>query len=170
MMPPAQQAYAYNPLYAGQMGYAMPPGYPGYAGYNATHNQNSMEELVQGFANLKPMVGVPGSSYGPGAGIPPVFYRLNDGTLLHRPTAHQSRPTSFMPTTMQNAPSTPGHFAWNGMSQEHAEVPGLARRNSCSSNEEVGPQTPFFAGQLPDRKSTRLNSSHSGESRMPSSA
>ena len=27
-----------------------------------------------------------------------------------------------------------------------------------------------FAGGLQDRKSTRLNSSHSGESRMPSSA
>ena len=31
-------------------------------------------------------------------------------------------------------------------------------------------QKAFMSGKLKDRKSTRLNSSHSGESRMPSSA
>ena len=36
--------------------------------------------------------------------------------------------------------------------------------NICQYNEMVGQET------LQDRKSTRLNSSHSGESRMPSSA
>ena len=35
---------------------------------------------------------------------------------------------------------------------------------------EDPPNPPFPHNQLPDRKSTRLNSSHSGESRMPSSA
>ena len=36
--------------------------------------------------------------------------------------------------------------------------------------EVVGPYLNFFMNKEADRKSTRLNSSHSGESRMPSSA
>ena len=40
--------------------------------------------------------------------------------------------------------------------------------NLLSIFHERGSLTP--RGRIPDRKSTRLNSSHSGESRMPSSA
>ena len=36
--------------------------------------------------------------------------------------------------------------------------------------EAIHPDAVVLAAQGPDRKSTRLNSSHSGESRMPSSA
>ena len=39
-----------------------------------------------------------------------------------------------------------------------------AREDDEDDDDDVGPMP------MPDRKSTRLNSSHSGESRMPSSA
>ena len=39
-----------------------------------------------------------------------------------------------------------------------------------SNNERVIKNAAIFAGHIPDRKSTRLNSSHSQQSRMPSSA
>ena len=37
-------------------------------------------------------------------------------------------------------------------------------------NEYLSPRSPYTTLQIPDRKSTRLNSSHSSQSRMPSSA
>ena len=44
---------------------------------------------------------------------------------------------------------------------------GIPRRTSLRKN---GLQRPAKGGSTPDRKSTRLNSSHANESRMPSSA
>ena len=62
------------------------------------------------------------------------------------------------PTT-SGAPEAPGASAGDPAPGTHA--PGTT---------PPGPITPEDAGRAADRKSTRLNSSHSGESRMPSSA
>lgn len=152
MMAPGQASYSYNPLYAGQMGYAMPQSYPAYGQYKQGHG-HQMDDLTNAFAGMKPaMIGGHNAGYAPQAPLQaPVYYRLHDSTMLHRATAPQPyHGASYMmpPPGPYNVPSTPGHYGWNGVPQEHAEVPGLARRNSVSSNEEVGPQTPFFAGQL----------------------
>ena len=48
-------------------------------------------------------------------------------------------------------------------------APYLARQMSCLGSRTLGVKDTPFLGSV-DRKSTRLNSSHSGESRMPSSA
>ena len=46
----------------------------------------------------------------------------------------------------------------------------LARRMATESPAVIASRTILASIDLSDRKSTRLNSSHSGESRMPSSA
>ena len=47
---------------------------------------------------------------------------------------------------------------------------GLGRSPEGGHGMECNPEIPVAPGEEQDRKSTRLNSSHSGQSRMPSSA
>ena len=48
--------------------------------------------------------------------------------------------------------------------------PGGASAVLAATSPEITDMGWYFVGLVIDRKSTRLNSSHSGESRMPSSA
>ena len=65
----------------------------------------------------------------------------------------------------------PGEFVL-GATYEQVTLPDdiAARLEGKSSLGRLGLLTHSTAGFIEDRKSTRLNSSHSGESRMPSSA
>ena len=49
-------------------------------------------------------------------------------------------------------------------------VAALVLVTACNDNLDIQQAYPFSIETLPDRKSTRLNSSHVSESRMPSSA
>ena len=49
-------------------------------------------------------------------------------------------------------------------------VVALLLVGACSDNVDIQQSYPFSIETMPDRKSTRLNSSHSRASRMPSSA
>ena len=63
--------------------------------------------------------------------------------------------------------SLDGPFSWRG---NYQEVGFCIVRRECSKKELLEVVNDAFTGTFEDRKSTRLNSSHSRKSRMPSSA
>ena len=68
---------------------------------------------------------------------------------------------------------TPSHTEEDGVDYVPAKAPVLMGHHFSSiagAGPINGPIQAAVFGWVPDRKSTRLNSSHSGESRMPSSA
>ena len=69
---------------------------------------------------------------------------------------------------------------WNSLQKRATDVSAPQKRGVCTAVKTATPKKPNSAlrkiarvrlsNGIEDRKSTRLNSSHSGESRMPSSA
>ena len=97
--------------------------------------------------------------------------------FFHKATSHSSTPFSFCNYCNKKGHST---FTCNakkhGVNSSYKWVPKGTRVNEDPPKKETkGGQGPRTWKHIPrevrqDRKSTRLNSSHSGESRMPSSA
>lgn len=97
----------------------------------------------------------------------PLYYSLPDGSLVlssiggvpgnypqysayNLPSTQSSnfqQPaySSYSNSGASNMPNTPQGQAWVPSQHVPREVPGLARRNSWSSNEETGPQTPLYS-------------------------
>ena len=112
------------------------------------------------------MAQLPTSNYGHSNS--PMYYMLSDGrSFLGNQGGPQngfqqvSAPYNFNPSgqyfqspnyqTTQAMPNASQAVMWNGNQQTSNDVPELAapRHNSLSSNEEVGPRTPFFGAQTP---------------------
>ena len=108
--------------------------------------------------------------------IPPMETEVNPSTLTaSRAAASLIVPNAFVlppPSPLTSIPPQPGLLSsfkalpQPSFTSTEEDVPGRGTDNEVPRSSSLTPPTPFPI----DRKSTRLNSSHSGESRMPSSA
>ena len=92
--------------------------------------------LPDGSLVLSSMNGAPGS-------YPP--YPAYNLPSTQSSNFQQSAYNAFPNSVASNQPNTPQGQAWIPSQHVPREVPGLARRNSWSSNEETGPETPLYS-------------------------
>ena len=94
-----------------------------------------------------------------GSSAPDVYQQGNVATTL-------GPQGQFVPSSAYGShqiPSSAPGYVWTNGQQATAEPPELAvpRRNSFSSNEEVGPNTPFLGGHAPLEYQPRINTDNS---------
>jgi len=145
----------------------------------------SVDELSQAFAGLNPVHYnmmpnamssngyVPLGAQNTAAGPNMLCFKTPDGRTFYQAASHgqtfQQGPPGYPSSAtgqfhqpfgyrqIISATPQPMGMGWSGAPNGGHEVPELARRNSLSSVEENGPQTPFFGGvQAPFDYKTRI--------------